>query len=299
MCLVCGNKKNNLGSFLPKYLLCSKCKTIFIDKKVTASYKESYFQEKEAPSIITLLTNQVLSSFIDSKINKILDTAENESPKILDYGCGSGKLVDILLKSGVDINGFEPSKGALKIAEKKKLPIYNKLKKVKGDYNLIMLWHSLEHIDNPLTILKKLKANLRKNGRLLIAVPNADSFDAKLTKQKWFHYTYPLHRIHFTYDSLKFLLYKSGFKIREIDFFNPEYTLTGLIQSLLNLFLPQDVLYSVVTNRRLSMNKNRATFYALLSIFLIIFFFPVIFLIYFLELIFKKTDAMVVIAEKN
>lgn len=301
VCLICANqdKSQITPSFLPKYFYCQKCKGHFLPKelKEKSRYPEEYFAEKSTPTFVNKVSVIMLDFFLKLKVVKIEAIFKsNSQKKILDYGCGTGKLIKQLERNGFEATGFEPSTGALSIARNQGLKVFRKVQKIKGGYDLIMFWHSLEHTPRPVRVLKSIKTYLKSGGKILIAVPNADSIEARLFKKLWFHYTYPMHRVHFTPKSITKMLAREGFKIEEMDFFNPEYTLTGLGQSFLNIFLPENVLYSVVSHRRYTLSKNLSVFYSLLSFILLFALSPIILAIFFIQLIFKKTGAIVVTA---
>ena len=199
---------------------------------------------------LSTIFSPILDFFYSLRIKKIARMLTTKNAVVLDYGSGSGKLVDKLNEAGIKAIGFEPSAGARKIAVKRNIPIYGKVRRVPGGFDLIMFWHSLEHTENPAQVLKNIRPLLKKNGKVLIAVPNIDSFEAKIAGEKWFHFSYPLHLIHFTPRAIETMLTRNGFVVGNIDYFNPEYTVAGLVQTFLNLFLPKDVLYSVVAHRR-------------------------------------------------
>lgn len=300
MCPICGNtNKNSIrSSLLPDFFLCNVCGGYFAKNLKEVPYFEEYFQEKNKPSFFALAADYLFRFFNNLKIRKILSLVDGKNdPIILDYGCGAGKLVEILLAKKIRMVGYEPSKGGRTITQKKKLPVYDHLQPAKDGYNLIMFWHSLEHAPNPFAVLEELKKYLAKDGKVLIAVPNAAGWEAKIARRLWFHYSYPLHLIQFTPSSVKIMLNNAGFRIMNIDFLNLEYTLSGLVQTFLNLFLPKDVLYSVLAHRRLSMHLSTALFYTTISLFILIIFSPLLILFLLLELILKKTGAMIIIAQ--
>lgn len=301
-CPICGNNQNEFiaSSFLPRCHRCGKCEGSFITGSERDIYTEKYFGEKTNPSIVAKISAPLLNLFYKLRVNEIKKlVSDKKFPKILDYGCGTGKLVEILIKKEIDTIGFEPSEGARRIAWGKNLPVYGEIKPVEGGYDLIMFWHSLEHIETPLEIIKNINDFLSKEGLLLIAVPNADSFEARIFKENWFHYSYPFHRIHFTPKSAKVMLQKTGFKPNSIDFWNLEYTVSGLVQSFLNWFLPKDTLYSVISHRRQTMPFYNAILISLISILIILIFSPFLASFFIFQLIFGKTGAMVIIAQKN
>lgn len=298
-CPICENYSDATASFLPRFNHCVVCGGQFLTELENPVYAAEYFKQKEAPSLISKIVAPILIFFYFLRIKKIKSILKKSSnPKVLDYGCGSDKVVENLIKIGVNAIGFEPSEGARNIVSKKNLPVYGEIKPVEGGYDLIMFWHSLEHIEAPLEIIKNIKNFLSKEGQLLIAAPNANSFEARIFKENWFHYSYPFHRIHFMPKSAKIMLQKAGFKPISIDFWNPEYTISGLVQSFLNWFLPKDTLYSVISHRRQTMPLYNAILISLASILIILIFSPFLALFFIFQLIFCKTGAMVIVAEK-
>jgi len=300
-CPICGNQVGEFQpSFIPGYLKCKICSGCFISGRIETSYPQEYFENSQKSSLIARLAAPLLNFFYYLRVRRIKSIlAGNHSPKILDYGCGAGKLVEALIKNGIDAVGFEPSEEAGRIAARKNLPVYSEINPVESGYNLIMFWHSLEHTEKPLEILKSIKNYLAENGRILIAVPNADSFEARIGKEKWFHRVYPLHKIQFTPKSLETMLDLAAFKIIRKDFYNPEYTISGLVQTFLNLFLPPDVLYNVIGRERLSIPVYKAVFLSFLSLFLLLIFAPALLGFFLIQLILSKTGAMVIIAKKH
>lgn len=298
-CPICDNS-NEVSvkqSLFSEFFNCGECDGNFAKEKIAVIYHEEYFQEKDKPSIIARLAGPILNVFLAGRVRRVKKIIGGKKEAVvLDYGCGAGKLVAALLKSGVNASGFEPSDGARAIADRQGLPVFNKIKF--DGYDLIMFWHSLEHTDNPLEIIRSAAKYLKKDGKLLIAVPNAGGFEARMFKDKWFHYSYPLHAVQFTPGAAEAMLGKSGFKILDTDYFNPEYTVSGIVQTFLNLFLPKDAFYSVLSHRRFNMSESKALLAAMASLLLVIVFLPLLLLFWLIELIFHKTGAMVIIAEK-
>lgn len=298
-CAICGytTTRVNKSPLFSRFYKCSKCAGLFLPMKVEVRYRENYFQQKTNKSVIASIAQPLLDFFYWLRVGKIISLLDKRSNTVLDYGCGTGKLVEYLVKNGINAIGFDSSLDAVRLAKKNKLPVFSALRHVSSEYDLIMFWHSLEHIHNPLKVVQSITKYLKKRGKILIAVPNVDSFEANLTKHNWFHYSYPLHQVHFTPKALTIMLKRCGFKNIEFDFFNPEYTLTGLVQSLLNILFPKDVLYSVIAHRRLTTHPKRALVLSVLSLFLISLLSPIIILFFIFALIFRKTGAMVVVAK--
>ncbi|MDH1601163.1 MULTISPECIES: bifunctional 2-polyprenyl-6-hydroxyphenol methylase/3-demethylubiquinol 3-O-methyltransferase UbiG [unclassified Empedobacter] len=147
-------------------------------------------------------------------INKV-----GNGKKILDYGCGVGDFLEHLQKNGYDVLGMEPNDSARKIAQSKignEKVTSTELEHNDQKFDIITLWHVLEHIPNLNEIIGELKNHLTDNGVLIIAVPNHQSYDAKYYGKYWAAYDVPRHLWHFSDKSMSNLLSNFGMKIDKI-----------------------------------------------------------------------------------
>ncbi|MDH0659704.1 class I SAM-dependent methyltransferase [Empedobacter sp. GD03865] len=147
-------------------------------------------------------------------INKV-----GNGKKILDYGCGVGDFLEHLQKNGYDVLGMEPNDSARRIAQSKvgiEKVTSTELEQNTEKYDIITLWHVLEHIPNLNEIIGELKNHLTDNGVLIIAVPNHQSYDAKYYGKYWAAYDVPRHLWHFSDKSMSNLLSNFGMKIDKI-----------------------------------------------------------------------------------
>jgi SAM-dependent methyltransferase len=157
--------------------------------------------------------------------------------RILDIGCGNGRYLSTLKKLGWQTYGIEQNPKATKYARDEL-----HLNVITGDllnfeyqdkfFDVITMWHSLEHLHEPVLTLKEVKRILKDDGLLVIAVPNIDSFDAKVFKEYWYQLELPIHLIAFTPDSITKMLDTAEFKIKKIYYDRRNATLK---RSLLNL----------------------------------------------------------------
>jgi 2-polyprenyl-3-methyl-5-hydroxy-6-metoxy-1,4-benzoquinol methylase len=137
---------------------------------------------------------------------------------ILDYGCGTGELLRQYRAEGWQIAGVEPSAQARqKATEITGINIASDLKELDNQmFDVITLWHVLEHIADFKETLTALKHLLKKDGLLLLAVPNHESLDAQFYKEYWAGYDVPRHLSHFTKTSMAALLRTEGLVIQSI-----------------------------------------------------------------------------------
>ncbi len=138
---------------------------------------------------------------------------------LLDYGCGTGHWLQVCKDNGWNIYGIEPNDGARKQATERagtEIAADKDLLRPDVKFDLITMWHVLEHLPNPQETMTWLNNRLNKIGRLVIAVPNHESYDAEYFGEFWAGYDVPRHFFHFTRHSMKELAVNSGFKIKEI-----------------------------------------------------------------------------------
>ncbi len=134
---------------------------------------------------------------------------------LLDYGCGTGAFLREVKKHGHVVYGVEPSIEARKsvgnlaptVATIKDLPATS--------FDVITLWHVLEHVYDLSSTIQQLRARLTENGVLFIAVPNHESHDAMYYGKYWAAYDVPRHIWHFTKSSMAVFLQKEGLSLIE------------------------------------------------------------------------------------
>lgn len=161
--------------------------------------------------------------------------------RVLDIGCGRGLMLYYLKRyfGASYVIGTQYSDSAIEYAKKlgvevKKGDLSNNIHAMEKDLDIICFWHVLEHIDDVNLYIELSYNLLKKNGKLLVEVPNSDSFSQKITGGSWMGWDPPNHLTHFTPDSLSMLLKKHGFKIINKRYFSAEYSIFTTIQSFLN-----------------------------------------------------------------
>jgi 2-polyprenyl-3-methyl-5-hydroxy-6-metoxy-1,4-benzoquinol methylase len=153
------------------------------------------------------------------KIKRIGAYSKN-GRRLLDVGCGTGDFLFAAKQKGWDVSGIEPNEKARARANSKtnnKVFDTDQLSQLEKDqFDVITLWHVLEHLPNlekQITTFRKL---LKPNGTLIIAVPNFKSFDAQYYKSFWAAYDVPRHLWHFSKTAISKLFQRENFKVEEI-----------------------------------------------------------------------------------
>ncbi len=161
-----------------------------------------------------------------------------KSGKILDIGCGDGNLSTQLDLNRYYYVGIETAYAKITNPLIKSIGVENMHEK-SNSYDLVTFWESLEHINNPLTILKKSFKLLKRGGYLIIECPNYLSWEKIPFQNHWFHLDPPRHLFHYSEKGLVKLLMKSNYRIVFMrHLYCPEYIPLGLAQSLLYIISP-------------------------------------------------------------
>ncbi len=135
---------------------------------------------------------------------KLINSFNTNQKKILDIGAGTGDFISVCKNNNWNTTGIEPSKKARDIASTKNLVLRDSIDKiVEEKFDIITMWHVLEHVPNLDEYIVKLKKLLTKDGVLIIAVPNYKSYDAKYHKEYWAAYDVPRHLWHFSKTSIE------------------------------------------------------------------------------------------------
>ena len=112
------------------------------------------------------------------------------------------------------VTGIEPNQKARELAQEKGIFLEQDLKDVKGKlFDVITMWHVLEHLMAPEKTLQELRALMETDALLIIAVPNFNSHDARYYGSEWAALDVPRHLWHFTHKGLIDLVEPLGFVV--------------------------------------------------------------------------------------
>tara|TARA_R110002153_G_scaffold40357_9_gene115587 strand:- start:157 stop:993 length:837 start_codon:yes stop_codon:yes gene_type:complete len=181
---------------------------------------EKYYDPKnyishsdEKNSFIEKVYQQVKKITLNKKV-KLIDQYSLDEKILLDIGCGTGEFLAYAKNKNWNTVGVEVNQNARNKASNKNLKIYKSLEDLPNrQFNIISLWHVLEHLPNLNEKISLIKTKLDDNGTLIIAVPNYKSYDAKHYKEFWAAYDTPRHLWHFSQDAIKILFEKHNFKV--------------------------------------------------------------------------------------
>lgn len=205
---------------------CHNCGLLFTEPRPSKDRINEYYKSEEYYShlentkgFIPKLYERVKSINLKTKCKMATDGLK--AGAVLDIGCGVADFIRQMEKMGWQACGAEPSEDAKNIARKRvkaqiiapdELPTLDDL-----SFDLVTMWHVLEHVDNLKWELKQLERLVKSGGRLVLALPNFKSFDAEYYKQFWAAYDVPRHLNHFCKSSLCNIFKDSNFKLTKTE----------------------------------------------------------------------------------
>ncbi|SHG53286.1 class I SAM-dependent methyltransferase [Flavobacterium defluvii] len=158
----------------------------------------------------------VKSIALKNKLN-LINSEQSQKGKILDIGAGTGDFLLTAKNDGWNVIGIEPSDRAKNIAKQKGISFVEETASLENNsFDVITMWHVLEHVPNLENQINELKRLLKPTGTLIVAVPNFKSFDAKHYGEFWAAFDVPIHFWHFSKKAIKSLFEKVDMKLEKV-----------------------------------------------------------------------------------
>jgi len=156
---------------------------------------------------------------------------------ICDVGCGSGLFLQSAMINAKSVSGVEIQENYLDLLNSNKITSFKSIQKHSKAFDTVFMFHTLEHISDPMSLLKSVKNSLQKsNGKVVIEVPHANDFlISSLADQQFIDFTlWSKHLVLHTRNSLRLMLEAAGFSnviIQGVQRFPLSNTLTWLSKS--------------------------------------------------------------------
>lgn len=184
-------------------------------EKLSSYYKsEKYISHTDSKStFLDKIYQQVKTLMLGRKI-KWIEKKVSKRGKILDLGAGTGDFLAQAKNVGWETFGVEPNEGARRLAAEKGVELLeNSASFPDQHFDVITMWHVLEHVPDLEKQIRELDRILKPDGLLVIAVPNFKSFDAREYKEFWAAYDVPRHLYHFSPKAIEKIFRGMGFSL--------------------------------------------------------------------------------------
>lgn len=205
---------------------CNACYFLFTNPRPPVDEIGAYYQSDdyishhdEAKDIMSRVYTSVRNHTIKGKV-KLINELNAQKGTLLDIGCGTGNFIQSCKENGWKIAATEPDQGARNAATSRLgssiFKSINAPELHSERFDIITMWHVLEHVHNLNEVVTWLHDHLNPNGKIIIAVPNPQSFDAVHYRRFWAAYDVPRHLYHFTRSTMKKLMENHGLHITKV-----------------------------------------------------------------------------------
>ena len=187
---------------------CSNCRFRFTNPRPSFRESSRYYESPDyishtdsSQGLLNRLYQLAKSFALKQKIGLVKDLVYQSNAKILDYGCGTGDFLVTAQNNSFNTLGVEPVDSAREKAMEKGIEVINYeefYNLQQNSFDIITLWHVLEHVHELDKVMAHLCNLLKPNGYLFIALPNSDSTDSLIYDKFWAAYDVPRHLYHFT-----------------------------------------------------------------------------------------------------
>ncbi len=201
---------------------CADCQFTFTNPIPLESEIGQYYESDEyishsntSKGLVNYLYQRVRNYTLDKKVNLLQSLGAGKA--LLDIGCGTGEFLDRANQHAYKIEGIEPSVSARKQVKQNFSITVNQedhLNSFKNEtFDFITMWHVLEHVYHLNDRMSELSRLIKKEGYIIIAVPNHKSYDAQKYKENWAAYDVPRHLYHFSEKDIKSLAKNHGLEV--------------------------------------------------------------------------------------
>ncbi len=222
---------------------CPQCRCLFLNpmpdgKEIAGFYPSQYWWNASRPGLLKQLESVYRRLALRDHVAFIVSAGRHANGRrVLDFGCGSGTLLGILKTRGFDVLGVDSSEEAARVADLENgvRVIAGSLEEASfeaGSFDVVTMFHVMEHVTNPRDILAEVFRILKPAGRVVIQVPNIDSWQFKMFGARWYGLDIPRHVIDYSKDSMLGLLSASGFEPKRVRHFNLRDNAPALVSSL-------------------------------------------------------------------
>lgn len=234
VCPVCGSRSQRRWRRMDGWMLrrCRECELIFVSPRPTpaeldAMYSREYFETFDMKQTV----DEAGIARQSERVHIVKQFARDG--RLLDVGCGNGYFLEAARRSGFQVQGLDVSDWAARYCrETFGIDVVacdvHAADFPQGAFDVVTLWHNLEHQRYPVDTLGRVAGWLAPGGVVVLRVPNIRSFDAISLRARWHGLSLPYHLVHFTPDILREAFRHAGLKSVWWDLRLPQFVIDAL-----------------------------------------------------------------------
>jgi 2-polyprenyl-3-methyl-5-hydroxy-6-metoxy-1,4-benzoquinol methylase len=265
VCPLCNTENNTIvydrlqisGTYIVK---CIECKHIYTWQKQPLAIEKLYSSEAY---VVVENRHSLVDKILNWEYSRVVKRINCLKPLkgfLLDFGCGKGKFSSIAKINGWRVKCVETATERAQYAKsiyglEVDTRFYSTGKLFNNDFDVLTLFHVLEHLPAPKILLKELiKHNLKKDALIVIEVPNINSLQAGISGNKWIHLDVPRHLHHFTPLNLERFAVDLKLRTLKSSSFSFHLGVLGMVDSFLKLLgYKENLIYELKNKKKLSL----------------------------------------------
>jgi 2-polyprenyl-3-methyl-5-hydroxy-6-metoxy-1,4-benzoquinol methylase len=227
ICALCGGADLDLVFTVPSLRLraqnlyfdirkCRRCGLALLSPRPTADVMAALYQPQHYSAPHHDLVRRLEKLILRERVTFVRKYT-NQTSRLLDIGCGNGGFLTAMAEAGHDVHGLEPYQDALagtpkELRSRIRCEPFESANYPEGSFDIITLWHVLEHLERPTETLRSIRKFLKPGGILILEVPNFASREAGWLGPYWYNLDAPYHFWHFTPETLRAAIEQTGFQ---------------------------------------------------------------------------------------
>ena len=238
-CAWCDRRFDSTDEYLTGRVRCARCGVATTspwpsDEQLSAAYADWYRPESGRFSGLGDKVLRRTRSALADRLHRILPAGP-----VLDVGAGDGTLVEAFVRRGREAVGLEPHASGPHIRNAE-------IEEVDGNWSAIIFWHSLEHLRQPARALGHAATLLSPGGRLVIAVPNATSLQARVFGDRWLALDLPRHLVHLSPPALLSKVEALGLRVERVSYMRGGQVVFGWVHGFVGKLPGHPDLYDAI-----------------------------------------------------
>ena len=234
---------------------CNSCGIVFNSSFQTIEELERYYSEKykiTTDDIVETEKRRIFRLPEQIELIYLINGFKPAPANLLDFGCDKAFFLDEARRYGYKTTGIEQSIKAKEYSNNIGINSYPELSQLNEKYDVVVMWHSLEHIPEPKQLLKQLSEKMNPDSYIFIRVPAFDSIYRKIFGKRWIWFQPENHYFHYSLQSLAYLLKEAGFDVLSITHRKPNNLLTRRMNIFSNKMFQRYFEHKVSLKKRLS-----------------------------------------------